>query len=78
LDGGLSKEEAEIPPADRRLCSKGEILIGNNVWIGDKVTILPNVHIGNNVIVAANAVVNSDVPENCVVAGIPARIVRNL
>jgi len=76
--GEGSKSEYIISPYERTLHSKGEIIIGKNVWIGDKVTILPNVHIGNNVIVAANAVVNSDVPENCVVAGIPARIVRNL
>ena len=76
--GGLSVEESVIPPVQRELQSKGEIVIGKNVWIGDKATILSGVHIGDNVIVAANAVVLSDVPDNCIVAGVPARIVKQL
>ena len=76
--GGLSWEEAAISPEDRRLCSKGEIAIGNNVWIGDKATILGGVTIGDNVIVGANSVVIHDVPSHCVVAGIPAKVVKSL
>lgn len=76
--GGLSLEEAVIPPVERKLQSKGEVVIGNNVWIGDKATILAGVHIGDNVIVAANAVVTKDTPCNCVVAGVPARIIKSL
>lgn len=76
--GGLSWEEAAIPPADRRLCSKGEIVIGNNVWIGDKATILGGVTIGDNVIIGANSVVIHDVPSHCVVAGMPAKVVKSL
>lgn len=76
--GGFSLEEAGIPPAQRNLKSKGEIIIGKNVWIGDKATVLSDVHIGNNVIVAANAVVTKDVPDNCIVAGVPAKIIKRL
>lgn len=76
--GGLSNEEAEIPPLKRELKSKGEIKIGNNVWIGDKVTILGGVTIGNNVIIGAGSVVTHDVPSNCVVVGMPANIVKEL
>ena len=76
--GGLSLDEAIIPPAKRPLKSKGEVIIGNNVWIGDKASILAGVHIGDNVIVAANAVVTKDVPSNCMVAGVPARIIKRL
>lgn len=76
--GGLSWEEAAIPPEDRPLCSKGEIVIGNNVWIGDKATILGGVTIGDNVIVGANSVVTHDVPSHCVVAGMPAKVVKSL
>lgn len=76
--GGLSWEEADIPPAKRHLTSKGEIMIGRNVWIGDKVTVLGGVSIGDNVIVAANTVVTKDIPSNCVVAGVPAKVIKEL
>ena len=76
--GGLSDEEALTPPIKRELKSKGEVVIGNNVWLGDKVAILAGVHIGNNVIVAANAVVTKDIPDNCVVAGVPGKVVKIL
>jgi serine O-acetyltransferase len=49
--------------------------IGDNVMIGAGVAILGNVNIGNNVLIGANAVVVSDVPDNCTVVGIPAKIV---
>ncbi len=52
------------------------IKIGNNVWIGDKATILPNISIGDGAVIAANAVVTKDVPAYSVVAGNPARIVK--
>ncbi len=76
--GGLSEEEAEIAPQKRKLKSKGEVVIGNNVWLGDKVAVLSGVHIGNNVIVAANAVVTKDIPDNCMAAGVPASVVKKL
>lgn len=76
--GGLSVEEASVPPKDRELSSKGEVVIGNNVWIGDKVTILGGVHIGDNVIIAANAVVTKGIPDNCVVAGVPAKVIKKI
>ncbi len=52
--------------------------IGNDVWIGGNVTILPGVTIGNNVVVAAGAVVTKDVPDNSLVAGVPAKVIREL
>lgn len=54
------------------------IKIGNDVWIGGNASILPGVVIGNNVIVAAGAVVTRNVPDNSMVAGVPARIIKNL
>ena len=65
-------------PALRKLFSKGDVFIGNNVWIGDKATILPGVTIGDGVIVAANSVVTKDVPSYCVVAGNPAKVIRQV
>ncbi|KAJ2386261.1 hypothetical protein GGI23_006529 [Coemansia sp. RSA 2559] len=54
------------------------IRIGNNVWIGGNAVILPGVTIGNNVTVGAGSVVNRDVPNNVVVVGNPARIVKHV
>lgn len=76
--GGLSEAESKIPPADRKLQSKGEIIIGNNVWIGDKTTILGGVTIGDNVIIGANSVVTHNIPSNCMVAGTPAKVIKQI
>ncbi|WP_300558068.1 sugar O-acetyltransferase [Companilactobacillus sp.] len=54
------------------------ISVGNDVWIGGNVTIIGGVHIGNNVIVGAGAVVTKDVPDNSVVGGVPAKIIKQL
>ena len=74
--GDTRYETLQIPPLKRRIESKGPVIIGNNVWIGDKATILPGVTIGDGSIVAANAVVTKDVPPYSVVAGIPAKIIK--
>ena len=54
------------------------VTIGNDVWIGGNVTILPGVTIGNNVVVGAGAVVTKDIPDNVVVGGVPARIIKEI
>lgn len=51
------------------------VTIGDGVWIGTRVIILPGVSIGDNAIVGAGAVVTKDVPPNAVVVGVPARII---
>ena len=55
-----------------------EINIGNNVFIGDKCTILKGVNIGNNVKIASNSVVNNNIKSNSIVAGIPAKLVKEI
>ena len=69
-----------LSPAGRRekLGISEPITIGNDVWIGGNVTILPGVTIGDNVVVAAGAVVTQDVPSNCVVGGIPAKVIKDI
>ena len=52
------------------------VVIGNDVWIGSRVTILPGVHIGNGVIIGAGAVVSKDIPDYAIVGGNPARILK--
>lgn len=74
----LSKYELNEAPALRHLYSKGEVIIGNNVWIGDKVSILPGTHIGDNVIIGSNAVVTGNFPSNCIIAGVPAKIIKRI
>lgn len=54
------------------------VTIGNDVWIGGNVTILPGVNIGNNVIIAAGAVVTKDMPDNCIVGGVPAKKIKDI
>ncbi|MBR4325358.1 MAG: acyltransferase [Bacteroidales bacterium] len=76
--GRFNLDEMSTPPAKRDLIIKDEVIIGNNVWLGDKVTIVSGVHIGNNVIVAANAVVTHNIPDNCLVAGVPAKIIKKI
>ena len=65
-------------PRDRSSMVPAPIHIGKNVWIGSNATILPGVTIGDGAIVAAGAVVAKDVPENTIVGGVPAKIIRQL
>ena len=58
--------------------ANGRPTLGDNVSLGANVTIIGKIRIGNNVIVGAGSVVTKDVPDNCVVAGNPARIIRYL
>ena len=76
--GNNSNETANIAPLAREIHSNGPVCIGENVWIGDKVTILPNVTIGKGCIIAANAVVTKDIPEYSVAAGIPAKVIKTI
>lgn len=54
------------------------VIIEDNVWLATRSTILKGVRIGKGSVVAAGAVVTKDVPENCVVAGVPARVIKKL
>ena len=55
---------------------KRDIRVGHNVWIGYGACVLRGVSVGNNSILGTSAVVTQDVPENAIVAGIPARVIR--
>ena len=65
-------------PAERKLYSKGEVVIENNVWIGEGVVILPGVTVGENSIIGANSVVTKSIPKNSIAAGNPAKIIREI
>jgi acetyltransferase-like isoleucine patch superfamily enzyme len=63
---------------DEQGISTQPVVIGDDVWVGANAVILPGVKIGKHVVVAAGAVVTKDVPDYCVVAGVPARVVKKL
>jgi acetyltransferase-like isoleucine patch superfamily enzyme len=62
---------------EQGVSSKG-IILGNNIWVGAKVTFLDGSKIGNNSVVAAGAVVNGEFPNNVVIGGVPAKILKHI
>ncbi len=74
----ILSEEHPVKPAERKALMVRPVVIKNGAWIGAGATILPGVTVGENSIIAAEAVVNKDVPDNSVVAGIPAKVVKTL
>lgn len=67
---------SNYPFRSNQVSNKAGIIIGNDVWIGLDATILNGIKIGNGATVAAGSVVISDVPSYCVVAGVPAKVVK--
>lgn len=63
---------------DEQGISTKPVVIGDDVWIGANAVVLPGVTIGRHAVVAAGAVVTKDVPDYCVVAGVPAKIIKQL
>jgi len=74
----LITENHPIDPADRKALVCKPIVIKRNAWIGAGVTILPGVTIGENSIIAAGAVVSKNVPNNTIVGGVPAKIIKSI
>ena len=67
-----------LHPSERRATISLPIVIKKKAWIGAAATIMPGVTIGENSVVAAGAVVTKDVPDNTIVGGIPAKIIKKL
>lgn len=75
----ISTATHPIDPIERRSTEFGRpITIGNDVWIGGNVSILPGVSIGNNCVIGAGSVVNRDIPDNSVAAGNPCRVKKSI
>lgn len=78
LHGDSTKSELDIPPTERKLTSKGPVVIENNVWVGRNVCILPGVTVGEGAIIGANSVVTHNVQSYCVVGGVPAKVIKEV
>lgn len=74
LSGGHNFERIDIPMREQGATPRRPVVIGDDVWIGTRVIILPGVHIGSHSIIGAGSVVTKDVPEYAIVAGNPAVI----
>ncbi len=70
-------DRTDIPMMHQSFEEESPVYIGNDVWIGDRVTILPGVHIGDGSVIGAGAVVTHDIPPYSVAAGVPARVLRS-
>jgi acetyltransferase-like isoleucine patch superfamily enzyme len=68
-------EDPDVPVMDQGLRQMADVSIGSGSWIGENVCII-GCSIGQNCVVAANSVVTRDIPDRCVVAGAPGRVVR--
>lgn len=73
---GVGASSPSVPPAERPLHSAGEVVLGDNVWLGDGVAVLAGARIGDGCVIGANAVVTGTVPPRTLAVGAPARPVR--
>ena len=71
-----NKDLLDIRPAVRPLHSKAGIVIGDNVWIGEKAVILAGVTIGDGAVIGANSVVTHNIPPYSIAAGCPAKVIK--
>lgn len=75
--GDATYQMMTVPPLTRPLISKGGVHICKNVWLGEKVTVLPGVTIGEGSIIGANSVVTKDIPPYSLAVGSPAKVIKN-
>jgi acetyltransferase-like isoleucine patch superfamily enzyme len=72
----IDDDRHEVEPG--WISAKGPITVGNNVWLGRNVAVLPGITIGDGSVIGANSVVSRDIPPGCFAAGAPARVIRKL
>ena len=65
-------------PLRRPLYSKGSVVIEDDVWLGEKVTVMPGVHIGRGAVIGENSVITKDIPAYAVAVGSPAKVIKML
>ena len=74
-DNSHGYENPALPIMDQPVVTKGPVFIGEGTWIGENVSVL-SCRIGRNCVIGANAVVTKDIPDFCVVAGVPGKVIR--
>jgi acetyltransferase-like isoleucine patch superfamily enzyme len=72
----VDDDRHEVEPGSKP--TKGPVTVGDNVWLGRNVAVLPGVTIGDGSVIGANSVVSRDIPPGCFAAGVPARVIRKL
>lgn len=75
-EAAAEHESPDVPPSRRRLTQGQPVIIEDNVWLGENVTVLPGVTIGFGSVIGAGSVVTRSIPPKCVAVGSPARVVR--
>ena len=67
-----------LPPLERPLYSKGPVIIEDDVWLGEKVSVMAGVHIGRGAIIGANSVVTKGIPAYAIAVGSPSKVIKML
>jgi acetyltransferase-like isoleucine patch superfamily enzyme len=75
-DHGHEYQDISVPIDGQGIGKSAEVRIGAQTWIGQNAVVLPGATIGRHCVIGANSVVNSSIPDYCVAAGTPARIIR--
>ncbi len=73
---GENQSDPDQPPGNHLLDSEQKVIIGDNVWIGQQVSILPGVNIGKGSVIGANSVVTGNIPPYSLAVGAPARVIK--
>lgn len=68
-------ERTDIPMRQQGM-RVAEVVVGNDVWIGMRVVIMPGVKVGNGAVIGAGAIVTKDVPDYAIVGGVPAQVIK--
>ena len=73
--GTIEDSSPNTPPQKRNYLIEC-VKIGDNVWLGEGVIVMPGVTIGNGCVIGAHSVVNKSIPDNCIAVGTPAKIIK--
>ena len=69
-------DRTDIPMQEQGFTEEKEVVVGNDVWIGHRVMLMPGAHVGNGCVIAAGAVVSGTIPDYAIAGGVPAKVIR--